>query len=277
MYLIRELKAAFRPHRFLLTAAIGAAAPTIDVSYDIPGMYKYLDFVHVMCYDYHGKWDRRTGHNAPLYARPEDTGKDVFLNVEHTIKYLLKKGAIPEKTVLGVPFYGRAYMLENPHDSRMGARSRESSFSGPYTREDGFLGYNEVCEELSLEDTPWSVVWDKDIMAPYMHNNLKWVSFDNEKSIRKKSEYAYGQGLAGVMVWSIDTDDFTGNACGGPDFPLLRTINNALYRSEAGLVPGFDNEGKHKEGSGSLSTKSSFMLIIFSITIAAITVSKVLF
>ena len=54
-------------------------------------MYKYLDLVHVMCYDYHGKWDKKTGHNAPLYSRPEDTGKDAFLNVEHTVKYLMKK------------------------------------------------------------------------------------------------------------------------------------------------------------------------------------------
>ena len=56
--LIRDLKKAFRPKQLLLTAAIGAAAPTIDVAYDIPQMYKYLDYVHVMCYDYHGKWDR---------------------------------------------------------------------------------------------------------------------------------------------------------------------------------------------------------------------------
>merc|ERR1712088_664882 len=157
--LIKDLKAAFANTDLLLTAAIGAAASTIDVAYDVKQMYKYLDYVHVMCYDYHGKWDKKTGHNAPLHSRPQDTGKDVYLNVEHTVNYLMKKGAIPEKTVLGVPFYGRAFKLENPHDSRMGARARSTSFAGPYTREDGFLGYNEICEELTLEDTPWKVVW----------------------------------------------------------------------------------------------------------------------
>ena len=69
IHLIRDLRAAFDKHKFLLTAAIGAAAPTIDVAYDIPLMYKYLDYVHIMCYDYHGKWDGKTGHNAPLYPR----------------------------------------------------------------------------------------------------------------------------------------------------------------------------------------------------------------
>ena len=42
-------------HKFLLSAAIGAGKSTIDISYDVPKMYKYLDFVNVMCYDYHGE------------------------------------------------------------------------------------------------------------------------------------------------------------------------------------------------------------------------------
>ena len=41
------------------------------------------------------------------------------------------------------------------------------------------------------------------------------------KSIEAKVEYAYDQGLAGVMAWSIDTDDFLGD-CNGPTYPLLR-------------------------------------------------------
>ena len=126
--LVRDLKKAFRPLGLLLTAAIGAAAPTIDVAYDIPQMYKYLDYVHVMCYDYHGKWDRKTGHNAPLYSRPNEKGQDLFLNVDYTLEYLMKKGALAEKTVLGVPLYGRAFTLMNPHDHKMGARAQTTSF-----------------------------------------------------------------------------------------------------------------------------------------------------
>ena len=110
-------------------------------------------------------------------------------------------------------------------------------FQGPYTREDGFLGYNEICEQdlRDLEqDNPWTTVWEESHMAPYMYKDTKWVSYDNVESIKYKSQFAYDQGLAGVMVWSIDTDDFKG-LCGGPRYPLLRTINNALYESEQGL------------------------------------------
>ena len=53
--LAKELKEAFSEHKLLLSAAIGAGKATIDISYDVPNMYKHLDFVNVMCYDFHGR------------------------------------------------------------------------------------------------------------------------------------------------------------------------------------------------------------------------------
>ena len=51
----------------------------------------------------------------------------------------------------------------------------------------------------------------------------QWVGFDNEKSIKAKVEYAYDQGLAGVMAYAIDTDDFRGDCADPPmTYPLLR-------------------------------------------------------
>ena len=44
------------------------AAPQkiISQSYDVPKLSELLDYIHIMSYDYHGKWDRVTGHNAPI-------------------------------------------------------------------------------------------------------------------------------------------------------------------------------------------------------------------
>lgn len=232
--LIKDLHSAFSKRKLLLTAAIGAAPDTIDKGYNIPAMYKYLDFVHVMCYDYHGKWDKKTGHNAPLYSRPGETGKDLTLNVEYTIAYLVKNGAKLEKTVLGVPLYGRAFALVDPSENSMGDPVKETAFQGPFTREDGFLGYNEICAEQRDSSYPWVTEWEEHHMAPYMYKGDRWVSYDNEQSLALKAEFAHDQRLAGVMTWSIDTDDFRGS-CGGARFPLLRTLNNALYRRKAGL------------------------------------------
>jgi chitinase len=46
-------------------------------------------------------------------------------------------------------------------------------------------------------------------------------------SLRLKTDFAYEFNLAGIMVWSIDTDDFKGS-CNGKKFPLLRAINNQV-------------------------------------------------
>lgn len=34
-----------------------------------------------MAYDFHGGWEKKTGHNAPLYARPDEYGNERILNV----------------------------------------------------------------------------------------------------------------------------------------------------------------------------------------------------
>lgn len=49
-----ELKAAFRPYNFLLTAAVGAGKPTIDAGYEIPQVCAQLDLVNLMAYDLRG-------------------------------------------------------------------------------------------------------------------------------------------------------------------------------------------------------------------------------
>ena len=83
----------------------------------------------------------------------------------------------------------------------------------------------------------WTYEWESSYMAPYIHKDLKWVSYDDQESITIKANYAFKKNLAGVMAWSIETDDFKG-LCGGATFPLLRSINHALHRQEQGIAAG---------------------------------------
>lgn len=66
--LLQELRPEFDKHKLLLTAAVAAAEPSASLSYDIPAISKYLDFINVMTYDLYGPWDKTTGLNAPLYS-----------------------------------------------------------------------------------------------------------------------------------------------------------------------------------------------------------------
>ena len=85
---VSELRAEFAPRGLLLSAAVSprcrALTPNlvninnncskkiIDVGYSVARLARDLDWVAVMTYDYHGHWDKKTGHVAPFYGHPED-------------------------------------------------------------------------------------------------------------------------------------------------------------------------------------------------------------
>ena len=56
----------------------------------------------------------------------------------------LRNGASPEKLVLGIPTYGRAFKLISPDATEIGSPSDGSAEAGKATREKGFLAYYEV-------------------------------------------------------------------------------------------------------------------------------------
>ena len=56
----------------LLSAAVSPSKTIMDVGYDVPAISQYLDWINVMTYDYHGQWDKKTGHVAPHYEHPDD-------------------------------------------------------------------------------------------------------------------------------------------------------------------------------------------------------------
>lgn len=72
---MKELKEAFdgegksnsKKERLLLTAAVPASFEAISAGYDVPEINKYLDFMNVMTYDFHGDWEQVVGHNSPLF------------------------------------------------------------------------------------------------------------------------------------------------------------------------------------------------------------------
>lgn len=63
---------------------------------------------------------------------------------------MLKLGASPKKLVLGIPLYGRTFIVEDSDSipskkkPKLGLPAQSMGFQGHFTREAGFMGYNEV-------------------------------------------------------------------------------------------------------------------------------------
>lgn len=223
--LIQELRRVLGPGR-LLTAAVSAGESIVDGAYDVPAITRYLDYVSVMAYDFFGAWNSYTGHCSPLGVRQNASEEEKKLNVETAMKMWLNKGAEPNKLLLGMPLYGRTFTLANPSNNGFLAPTVGPGQAGPVTGESGYLGYIEICAQLKASKD-WKITRDPRVVAPVAVKGNLWIGYDDAQSLTAKVLFARSLGLAGAMVWSIETDDFSGT-CGGAKNPLLRAIRDAL-------------------------------------------------
>ncbi|XP_066964001.1 chitinase-3-like protein 1 [Macrobrachium rosenbergii] len=228
--LLTELKEALHAEGMILTAAVSAGKPTIDAAYNVPAVSEQLDLINLMTYDLHGDWEPYTHHQSCLYPHPDDTGDTLTLNVDFAVTYWLEKGAPKDKLVMGIPLYGRTWTLDDPDQHDFYAPASRPGIRGPYTEEPGYLGYNEICESQTTSPGDWTIVHDPAMNEPYAYNlkesNL-WTSYEDADSAGIKAQYALDKGIAGCMVWSIDTDDYRG-ICQGTTYPILTMINEVL-------------------------------------------------
>lgn len=149
--LIKELREAFdgeaktaKKDRLLLTAAVPSSYEAIAAGYDVPEVNKWLDFMNIMTYDFHGDWEQAVGHNSPLFPLNSASLYNKKLTVDYSVSEWVSRGASREKLVIGLPTYGRTFTLSSPNLTDIGAPATKGGIPGPFTREPGFLSFFEV-------------------------------------------------------------------------------------------------------------------------------------
>ncbi|CAB1451730.1 unnamed protein product [Pleuronectes platessa] len=217
-----ERTAAGKP-RLLITAAVPAGKGTIDKGYEIAELAKYLDFINVMTYDFHGTWETVTGHNSPLFKGSQDTGDNVYLNTDFAMKYWRDKGTPVEKLNMGFATYGRTFRLSS-QSSAVGAPTSGPTSAGAFTGEAGFWSYYEICPFLQGA----SVQLIEDQKVPYAIKNNEWVGYDNKESFETKVRYLKENRFGGAFVWALDLDDFHGQFCRQGNYTLINYLRSIL-------------------------------------------------
>ena len=230
--LVKELRLAIegeaktsKSAKLLLTAAVPASFEAIEAGYDVPEISKYLDYINVMTYDFHGQWEKEVGHNSPLYPLNSATGFQKRLTVDFSAKEWVRQGAPKEKLIIGMPVYGRTFTLVDKTQFDIGAPATGGGEPGRYTGEAGFLSYYEICDFLHKDNT--TLVWDNEQQVPFAYRGDQWVGFDDERSLKTKTSWLKNEGFGGIMVWSVDLDDFRGY-CGTGKYPLIKTMKAEL-------------------------------------------------
>ncbi|XP_048248852.1 chitotriosidase-1-like isoform X2 [Haliotis rufescens] len=207
--------------RLLLTAALAPSPHRVGKSYEALELASSLDLINLMTYALHGLWNKPlvTGHHAALYG----TTTDPSLNIDALVNYWANMGIPKHKILIGVPFYGRTFSLNDTTVHGVGAPAYGSGTAGNLTHSQGTLAYYEICQLLNTGATSYI---SSNQSVPYMVHGETWVGYDDEKSLQKKVKYVINNGYGGIMVWALDLDDF-GGIC-GKTYPLIHAIKDAF-------------------------------------------------
>lgn len=118
------------------------------LGYDVPSLAQHFDWIAVMTYDFHGHWDKQTGHVAPLYYYPGDTYD--YFNANFSLHYWMEKGAPASKLIMGMPLYGQSFSLADASNRGLNSKSYGPGEAGEFTRAGGFLAFYEVSKFNSI-------------------------------------------------------------------------------------------------------------------------------
>ncbi len=86
-----------------------------------------------------------------MYPLPEeeDPSHEFYgWNVDYAINYWIDGGAPREKLLLGIPTYGRGFVLADANENGFYAPAIGPNAAGTCTNEQGFFGYHEFCEDI---------------------------------------------------------------------------------------------------------------------------------
>ena len=182
-----------------ITVASPAGSDKI-ANYNVAGLAPYVDRFNVMAYDFHGTWEKSTGHQSAF------TGDPNGYDVQTAVNLYLKAGVTPSKIVLGAPLYTRGW--SGVADGGDGGYAEVASGAAPGTFEAGSYDYKDLLKQLQDPSKGWVLYWDDKAQAAYLYNAAQKIfsSFETPTSIAQKSEWAQAMGLGGMMFWDITND-----------------------------------------------------------------------
>ncbi|XP_038973181.1 class V chitinase-like [Phoenix dactylifera] len=172
--------------------------PVDNLDYPIDSISDNLDWANVLCFGYHKNSDL-TALDAPLYDKAS------HFSTSYGITSWLVAGIPACKLVMGVPLYGRSWILKNKMKNELGAPVVAMGPRQKVSNQTGLMAYSEIKE--TLKDPNIVFVYDNQTVSAYFHSGDLWVSFDSIEVVEVKIEFALQKRLLGYFLWPISFDD----------------------------------------------------------------------
>ncbi len=187
-----------------LAVAVGQS-PHMLPGTNFAALNRFVDQFGVMNYDYNGPWEDRTGFVAPLFAGSPDERHPP--SIRKTIDEFHAAGVPVAKMLMGMPFYGYGWTDVVDANDGLHQPGRAVHEEQPY----------KVIRTLGEPD---EIFRDPRSKAPWIYDGEQFWTYEDPVSLRYKTSYAVGRGMAGVMIWELSGDT--------PEAELLKSVSRSL-------------------------------------------------
>ncbi|XP_013110791.2 chitinase-3-like protein 1 [Stomoxys calcitrans] len=214
--LLSELKETLQPLNLEFGVTVSGKISYARKWYDVANIAKHVDFINIMTYNYTD--GSSVAHDAPLFSEDEN-------NVHATIQYWIDEGVPASKLNMGVAFTSRTFIIWNNENLRT---NTGIDVKWPFSDIDSeFKPYAQMCH-LEYADLFYntSFGFDVDAGASFVQDDVTWIGYESPRALEMKMNYLQAKKLGGVMVWSLQNDDFLGTC--SEKYPLLQIINRKL-------------------------------------------------
>ena len=203
---------------YQLTIAAPAGAKNI-ANLQLSQIHPLLDWINLETYDFTTARSAVTNFNAPLFTHKRDN------NVDAAVKSYLGGGVPADKIALGVRFVGTGWQgvgstnngLYQP-DTGPAPGTWDAAGSAP----SGSFGYQDIKDNYL---PTYTRSWDEEAQVPWLYDADAgiMISYEDLESLTSKVNYAVSNGLSGIMIWELGSDDSAGT--------LVNTVGSALGTS----------------------------------------------
>lgn len=163
---------------------------------DPKSLAQVADAIFIMAYDFH----RPTSDNAGPVSPLEGSYTTTRLNLVKALESYLKV-APPEKLIIGLPFYGYDWVVEDTEP--MSARIEGNDIIG-FSKSRTYAEITDLLVKKQIKP-----LWDETSKTPYFNyiddetGSKRQVWYDDAKSLAVKSALVGDNGLLGVGVWAL--------------------------------------------------------------------------
>ena len=175
--------------RQILSFAAGASDRFFKNSVDWKKVMPLVNNVNLMTYDFYGSGSKNTGHHTALGSKGFN-GRSAYKSIND----LINLGVDPKQIFVGGAFYIKTF------------KNVDNLENGLYQNAEWNRSYNQInFEEVKSN---FNFYWDDLAQAPYAYDSINkiFATFDNEESIKLKSQFAIENKLGGIMFWQLMND-----------------------------------------------------------------------